>query len=430
MQYQMEKIKYAKIVQATISSSLGNILEWYDFGLFTIFSVLFAKIYFPTNDPQTAIIATFGIFSIGFICRPIGALLFGYLGDKFGRAKTLRFSILMISIPTLLIGLLPTYHQIGIAAPIFLTLIRMWQGLSIGGEYSGNLIYLAESAPDRYRATFTSFACVGANLGILLATLVGLIISHLFSSATLESWGWRLAYIVSGIFCLLMYIYRLHLPETQVFNYLKAKHELVKNPIKIAFKQDYLQILRTLGLVCMGTTFYYFCFVYIPIFLTERLGYSIDQISKIMSIYIFCMLLLVPIAGWICDQLGRRTMLLFNSALVMLSIVPSFYLLQENNLMSLVLVLGLFVTASALEQATTSIAVVENFPATARYTGLSFGYNLGNGFLGGTVPVICAWLLARTGFMLAPAIYIGCFALITFLVTYFFVPETLGKSLR
>jgi len=171
-----------------INSSIGNILEWYDFGLFTIFSALFSRLFFPVSDARSAMLATFTVFAVGFLCRPIGALIFGYLGDTVGRARTLRLSVLMISLPTLAVGFLPTYHQIGIAAPILLLLIRMWQGISIGGEYSGNLIYLAESAPTKYRATCTSFVSMGSNIGILLSALVGMLASNWLSTEVLESW--------------------------------------------------------------------------------------------------------------------------------------------------------------------------------------------------------------------------------------------------
>ena len=145
-------------VRSIASSSLGNILEWYDFGLFAIYSPIFSKIFFPESDPGIALIETLAIFSIGFFCRPLGALLFGYLGDTQGRSKTLRLSILMISLPTLLVGLLPTYQHIGMTAPILLLLIRMWQGVSLGGEYSGNVIYLAEMVPKKHRALLTALA--------------------------------------------------------------------------------------------------------------------------------------------------------------------------------------------------------------------------------------------------------------------------------
>ena len=415
-----------KIFSSIASSSLGNILEWYDFGLFTIFSSLFGRLFFPNEDPHTALIATISIFAVGFLCRPIGAIIFGYLGDRQGRAKTLRLSVLMISIPTLLIGCLPSYQEIGLLAPLLLMLTRIWQGISIGGEYSGNLIYLAESAPRDYRATVTSFASTGANLGILLAAIVGIVTANVFSDQALNAWGWRIPYLLSGILCILIYMFRLRIQETKVFEYLKEQKKLASNPIKTALENNYWQILRTLGLVCFGSTFYYFCFIYLPLFLKENLLLSVAQVSELMTSLIICMLFLVPLAGFICDTIGRRKMLVFNAALVTCIVIPGFYFLQQGGFL-LVAALIIFTAASSLEQGTTSIAVVENFPPPARYTGVSLGYNLGNGILGGTVPIICAWLLTYSA--IAPAIYIACCASITGLVAYFFVPETKGKSL-
>ena len=418
-----------KYFSSIASSSLGNILEWYDFGLFTIFSSLFSHLFFPTEDPHTALIATISIFAIGFFCRPLGALLFGYLGDRFGRAKTLRLSILMISLPTLLIAFLPSYEQIGIFAPLCLMIIRIWQGISIGGEYSGNIIYLAETAPTPYRATFTAFASMGANVGILLATLVGVISTILFSESALQTWGWRVPYFLSGLFCLLIYTFRLRIKETIVFDYLKQKMMLTQNPIKTVFKYNLPQLLRTIGLVCMGSTFYYFSFIYLPIFLTQNFQFSIHIISLMMSLLIFLMVIFTPFAGYLCDRIGRRKMLLFNAALITLSVIPGFYLLHTDDIAIIVLVLLLFTIASSLEQGTTSVSVVENFPPPARYTGLSLGYNIGNGFLGGTVPIICEWLAINAPIHLAPAFYIALCAAITGSVVFFFVPETRGEDL-
>jgi MHS family proline/betaine transporter-like MFS transporter len=419
----VERLK-AKYFSSIISSSLGNILEWYDFGLFAIFSSLFGHLFFPTENPQTALIATFSIFAVGFFCRPIGALIFGYLGDKYGRAKTLRLSILMISLPTLLLAILPTYQQAGILAPVLLTIIRIWQGISIGGEYSGNLIYLAETSPPPYRATFTSFASTGANVGILLAALVGMLCSQVFTDAALHAWGWRTPYLISGLFCLFMYKYRLRLQETLIFYYMQRKKLLAANPIKIAINNNFPQILRTIGLVCMGSTFYYFCFIYLPIYLTNNLHLSLATTSLLITIAMGTMIILVPCAGYLCDKFGRRKMLLFNAMLITAIVIPGFYLLHSTHLLFIGCVLGIFTIASSLEQGATSVAVVENFPLPARYTGLSFGYNLGNGFLGGSVPVVCGWLAAHTGMIMAPAFYIALCAVITGCVVFFFVPET------
>jgi MFS transporter, MHS family, proline/betaine transporter len=419
-----------KYLSSILSSSLGNILEWYDFGLFTIFSPLFSRIFFPNSEPNTALIATFSIFAVGFICRPIGSLLFGYFGDTIGRAKTLRFSILMISLPTLLIGCLPTFLQIGIAAPILLTLIRIWQGISLGGEYSGNIIYLAEIAPSKHRAFFTSLGSTGANIGVLLAAVVSLISSTLFPEHILNSWAWRIPYLVSGLLCIFIYIFRLQLKETKVFDYLKHEKKLADNPIKTAFTINRFAMLRTLGMVCMGSTFYYFCFIYLPIFLAKYHPTSIHRISAFIFLLIGLMIVLAPLFGGLCDKVGRRKLLLFNAAAIIVFIVPGFYLLKFNFSYLSILVFLLFTLFSSLEQGTTSVAIVENFPPTARYTGLSFAYNIGNGLLGGTVPIVSEWLMTGHFFNLAPAFYIMSFAVITFCVVYFFVPETLGKSLR
>lgn len=417
-----------KILSSIASSSLGNILEWYDFGLFTIFSTLFGRLFFPNENPHNALIAAISIFAVGFLCRPIGALIFGYLGDKHGRAKTLRLSILMISIPTLVIGCLPTYQEIGLFAPILLTLTRIWQGISIGGEYSGNLIYLAESAPRDHRAVVTSFASIGANLGVLLAAIVGIITTKVFSQDVLNTWGWRVPYLLSGIFCIFIYLFRMRLRETTVFHYLQEHKKIVRNPIKTALEKNYWQILRVLGLVCFGSTFYYFCFIFLPIFFNENLKLSMTRISELMTSLIICMIFLTPAAGLLCDRIGRRKMLLFNAALVTIIVIPGFYLLQFGSFTLLIMVLAAFTIASSLEQGTTPVAVVENFPSAARYTGLSLGYNLGNGFLGGTVPMICAALIPVS--IIAPAVYIASCAAITALVVYFFVPETKSESLK
>lgn len=416
-------------IKSIISSSIGNILEWYDFGLFAIYSTIFSQLFFPEANPRIALLETLGIFSIGFFCRPIGALIFGYLGDKRGRSKTLRLSILMISLPTLLIGLLPTYASIGVAAPILLLLIRIWQGISLGGEYSGNLIYLAESAPSKHRATITAFAGAGANLGILLASIVGGITSYCFSDTVFMAWGWRIPYIISGVFCLFIYATRLQMQETAAFEYIKSNQLIVANPIKTMLKLDMPFVLRTLGLVCMGSTFYFFCFIYIPLYLGNTLQLPLFKTTTLISISIGSMLILVPLAGMLCDRIGRRRMLLFNVTFVILVTIPGFLILHLGYTPLALVTLILFTIASSLEQGTTPVALVENYPLPARYTGLSLGYNLGNGIFGGTVPIVSEWLVYKTNFVLAPAFYITFCAMITAVVIFFFVKETRGVSL-
>lgn len=411
-----------------ITSNIGNILEWYDFGLFAVFSPLLAELFFSGEDPRLRLISTFSVFAIGYLCRPLGALLFGYLGDRYGRASTLRLSILMISLPTLLIGFLPTYAQLGILAPCLLMLIRIWQGISIGGEYGGIIIYLAETAPRNLRATLTSLASTGANAGILLATMVSTLCIYLFSDDNFKAWGWRLPYLASGLLSLFIYKTRLQLKETPVFKQLKNKHYLVDNPIKITFKKNMLPMLRIIGLSCLGSAYYYFCFAYLPAYFANTFNLSTQSVSILMTIFLLLMLPLVPLAGILCDQVNRRKILLLNAILITVTIIPGYYFLQHH-VYAIAVILSLFTILSSLEQASTSVAVVENYPAAARYTGLSLSYNISNGLFGSTVPLICSGLSLSFNLPLAPAFYLAMLGIITIFTIYFFIPDTRYSNL-
>jgi MHS family proline/betaine transporter-like MFS transporter len=217
--------------------------------------------------------------------------------------------------------------------------------------------------------------------------------------------------------------------ETQVFEYLKKENRLAKNPIGVVFKHNLPEVLRTIGLVCMGSTFYYLCFIYMPTFLLQNLKFSMTAASGLMTLCIGSMIILVPLSGFISDHINRRKMLLFNVSFIILFTLPGFYFLLQRQFFLVLFVLSAFTIMSSLEQATTSVAVVENFPTPARYTGLSLGYNIGNAIFGGTAPLVCEWLLTKTHYLYAPAIYIIACAIITGLVVFFSVKDTRGCAL-
>jgi len=410
-------------IRELLGSSIGNVLECYDFQLFAIFSPIIGKVFFPTASPNARILETLTVFAVGFLCRPIGSLLFGYRGDRKGRAGTLKLSILLIALTTLLIAFLPTWSQVGILSPILLLLLRMCQGISLGGEYSGNLIFLAETAPIRQRAFITSFACVGANLGILLALGIGTLCALCFSEQHLEAWGWRIPWLISGIISLFVCLTRLKLKETITFQQIKSEKRILKNPVITAFQKNRMHMLRTVGFVCFGAAFYYFTYIWLPTLLENQLHFSIALISSIMSCCLFATLFFLPLAGYLCDKIPRKKMLLFNSMSVALFIIPGLYFLYHGQTIALIIMLPLFIIFSCLEQAATAITVVENFPAESRYTGLSLGYNFGNGLIGGTAPFICTCLMQIFNNNLAPGFYIAGCALITFVVVWFFIPN-------
>ncbi len=361
--------------------------------------------FFPQHSVNMSTLYTLMVFSAGFICRPLGGILFGHYGDTRGRAKALRISVLIISLPTLLIGIMPSYETIGILAPILFTTLRLVQGLSIGGEYSGVMIYLAESAPANRRGFITSFAAFGANLGFLLATLLYLLL-HLFATAdTIRDWAWRLPFILAGLPGSIVIYYRFQLTETHVYQNLKAKQHLEVKPFLAAIKYAPYQLLKILGMTCMGSAFYYIFFGYMPTYLERFMGFPLKTALLIQICSLVGMLFLVPLAGLCGDYFSRKNMLIITAMGIILLVLPCFYLLQTNTILAIVFALGIAVVLSSLEQGNTLIAIVENCPENVRYSGIAFAYNLGNALFGGTAPLVVT-LLTESIDSLAPAYYL------------------------
>ncbi len=399
-----------KLNQIT-ASSLGNILEWLDFGLFIFLAPIIGEQFFPTGQANTAIIAAFGVFAAGFICRPIGGILFGHFGDSYGRAKPLRLSILIITVSTFLVGVIPTYHSIGIVAPILFTLLRLIQGIAIGGEYSGIMTYLAESAPSKKRGFITSFAATGANLGFFLATIIVLSLQDQLSIVTMKAWGWRLPFLFIGILGAIISYYRLKLLETPAYEHLKATRQVQKKPLWAALRNEPKSLIKIFGLNCMSATFYYVFFGYMPDYLQRYQHISSHQAFMMESLTLIAMLFLVPVMGVLGDQWGRKKMLLITTSGMALMALPAFYLLQLNTLNMVILVLGFATLFSSMDQGNTLTTVVENCPLDIRYSGIAFSYNLSAAIFGGLSPLIVITLIDSFS-AVAPGYYIMCTAIV------------------
>lgn len=395
-----------------LASSLGNILEWFDFGFFIFMAPILGKQFFPVHDTNSATLAAFGVFAAGFICRPLGGILFGHLGDRNGRSTTLRLSILMITIITLLIGILPTYQKAGMIATIIFTLLRMLQGLSVGGEYTGITIYLAESATASQRGFFTCFALIGVNLGFLLATLTILILNTLLSESALNAWGWRIPFIIIGLLGLLLFYTRLKLSETPVFNYLKISDQIQKQPLLTALRFSAGSLLKILGLTCISASFYYVLFGYMPNYLQKQLGMSSNKAFAIQAILLMMSLFLVPLGAILGDRFGRKNILLLVTISIILLIVPCFYLLVQKNLLMILFSLMILTLLSSFDQGNSLTMIVENCPTNVRYSGISLSYNVGNALFGGTAPMIVGLLIQHFN-PIAPAYYLMLMSTIT-----------------
>lgn len=405
-----------------LATSLGNTIEWFDFGLFIFMAPVIGAKFFPQETAALSTMDALMVFAAGFVCRPLGGIFFGHFGDTRGRAKALRLSILMITLSTLLVGLMPSYQDIGILAPVLFTLIRLMQGLSIGGEYSGVMIYLAESAPRERRGFITSFAATGANLGFLLATLSFMLLKLYFTTQEITDWAWRLPFIFAGLPGSLIIFYRFKLAETRVYSHLQSMHHIETQPFLAALKYAPLQLIKILGLTCMGSTFYYVFFGYMPTYLEHYIGFSLNNALVIQSTLLMAMLILVPISGFCGDYFSRRNMLIATSLGVMLFVLPGFYFLQTAAWIPILPALGIATVLSSMDQGNSLTAVVENCPENIRYSGIAFSYNLGMALFGGTAPLIVT-LLTDNVSLFAPAYYLCFMASITLLASLSLLPH-------
>lgn len=404
------------IKKEILIASLGNTIEWFDFGLFIFMAPIIGAKFFPQTSASNTTIEALMVFAAGFLCRPLGGIFFGYFGDTRGRAKTLRISILIITLSTFLIGVIPAYEEIGLTAPILFILLRLLQGISIGGEYSGIMIYLAESAPFNKRGFITSFAAIGANLGFLSATLTLILLNFFFSKEAISDWAWRLPFLLIGLPCSLIIYFRFKLVETPIYSRLQNKNNIESMPFITAVKFAPYQLLKILGLTCMGSSFYYVFFGYMPTYLERHIGFLLSDALSIESFMLIMMLFTVPLAGKCGDYFSRKQMLLITSIAILFLVLPCFYLLQFKSIMLALISLSTATILSSLEQGNTLSAIVENCPINVRYSGIAFSYNLGNALFGGSTPLIVTLLTDKIG-LISPAYYLIFMAGITLITT-------------
>jgi len=396
---------------------IGNLLEWYDFAIYGYFAAAIGRHFFPHQDPVAQLLSAFGVFAVGYLMRPVGGALIGHIGDRFGRRAALTFSVVAMAIPTFLIGLLPGYATIGLAAPVALTLLRMVQGVSVGGEYTSSMVFLVEQAPERRRGLMGALASCGATAGILLGSAVGAGFAATMSSAALEAWGWRIPFLLGLVVGIAGYLLRRHVPETL------PTERRQRAPIVETLRDHWWVVLGIAGLSAFFAASFYVTFVYLVSWLQTADGIAPARALEINS---FSMAVVLPItiaAGWLSDRSGRKPFLLLATILGFVAALPLWWMMHHPSAelaqlgqLGLVLIVGLFVGALPA-------AMVECAPPSVRCTTVALGYNVTLGVIGGLTPLVAAWLVERTGDELAPAFLIMATAVISFLVILR-MPET------
>src|SRR5712671_4112641 len=463
-----------KIWQIIAASSVGTMIEWYDFYIFGSLATVIAPLFYPQGNNTLALIAYLSTFAVGFVVRPFGALFFGRIGDLVGRKYAFLVTLLIMGGATAMIGFLPTYATIGLAAPIILLLIRILQGLALGGEYGGAAVYVAEHVPDERRGFYTSFIQITATLGLFVSLVVILVVQNAMSKETFSSWGWRVPFIIS-IFLVGISLYiRLRMKETPIFRQIKSAGMTSAQPLKEAFtKWENLKrvLISLFGATAGQGVVWYTGQFYALFYLQTILKVNTKTANIIIAIALLCAMPFFTVFGAISDRIGRKWLMLGACLLAVVTYIPIYKAMQSaagNNVVTVKsaknkVTGAISLTAMTIDPATNAqvpakeasnpnvpmlvflvciqliyvcmvygpIAayLVEAFPAKIRYTSLSLPYHIGNGVFGGLLPLIGLWSCAATGNIYAGLYYPMIVAALTFVVGSMLLKETRGTKI-
>lgn len=400
------------------SCMIGNALEWYDFALYGYFATTIGKLFFPQFSTFASLMATFGIFAAGFIMRPLGGIFFGHIGDKFGRKDALLWSIYLMAIPTTLIGLLPTYAQIGWFAPLLLTVIRLAQGLSMGGEFTGSMIFVVEHAKTNNRGQYGSWIIFSVLIGILLGSLVATSTCYFLSEEQLANWGWRFPFIISMVGGFIGAVMRRTVDEPEQFKEAKAQRKHHSTPVTELFKSHLGMILYVITIELSLSVGFYIVVTFINTFLASLLNFTKFASLLLTTTGMFGMGVAIILSGWLSDKIGRKAVLIPSALAFAFFSYPLFVALEGGFTSALLAQISLaFILGSFF--APIPATLVELFPLTVRYSGLSISHSLSMAIFGGTAPLIATYLIAVTENNAAPAIYLAATSLIGAIALFF-----------
>lgn len=400
--------------RSVLAGLYGNALEWYDFLLYASFAPLFARYFFPMHVPFLSLLATFGVFALGFFIRPLGGVLLGHYGDRLGRKTALIMSVSIMSLSTFGIALLPGYESSGIIAPLLFVFLRLVQGLAVGGELPGSATYLIENMPDNRRGFAGSLVLSTACLGIFAGSFVASCLSHAFTEEYLLHWGWRWAYVLGAILGAYGVYLRWHSVESPVFLTRSVVDEWPIKRVFSAHKRELFLAVICTSLLAIGN---YLLIAYVTTFLVRTEGFLLQDVLTVNFLALLLMVAGIPFMGFLSDIWGRKPVFLLGVVGLALLIFPVFHLLLTQNYWYVLwaeLLLALVLTPI---NATVPTLLAELFPTAVRATGVSLGYNLAQALFGGTMPLVALTLVEYSGNKSAPAWYVLFMAVLVFLFT-------------
>ncbi|MEU6487991.1 glycine betaine/L-proline transporter ProP [Streptomyces sp. NPDC046887] len=412
------------VKRAVKAASLGNAMEWFDFGIYSYLAVTIGRVFFPSGNDTAQLLSSFATFAVAFLVRPLGGMVFGPMGDRIGRKKVLALTMIMMAIGTFAIGLIPSYASIGWFAPALLILFRLVQGFSTGGEYGGASTFIAEYAPDKRRGFFGSFLEFGTLAGYVGAAGLVTALTAVLGDAAMEDWGWRVPFLVAGPLGLVGLYLRLRLDETPAFQKLEdasagASSEAAdtvettaKGDLGRIFRDYWPTLILCIALVGAYNVTDYMLLSYMPTYLSDELGYSATHgLLILLGVMVFLMLIINQV-GKLSDRFGRKPLLMAGMLGFLVLSAPAFLLIGDGSILAItagMLMLGLSLVCLL---GTMSAALPALFPTRVRYGSLSVGYNLSASLFGGTTPLVITALIGATGSNLMPAYYSMAAALV------------------
>ena len=409
--------------KAVSAAAIGNVLEWYDFGVYAFFATTIGNTFFPGTDRATALLSSFAVFGVGFLMRPLGGIIIGRYGDTHGRKAALTLTIMAMAFGTVMVGVLPGYASIGFAAPALLVIARLIQGFSAGGEWGGSTAFMAEWAPAGRRGYYASFQQASIALSLVLGSATGALLTSILSPDALAAWGWRLPFLFGILLALVGGYLRRNVDETPVYRAASAEPS---EPIESGFRPA----LRAFGFTIHWTVAFYILLSYMPTFTRQHAGMSAAQGLWSTMICVLVLMVLIPPFGALSDRVGRKPLLLASCAFFVVLTLPLFsVILGKPGFGMLVLIQALFGAAIALFSGAGPAAISEMFHTIGRSTWMTPAYALAVAIFGGFAPFVAIWLIRVTGTPMAPAYYVMAGSVISFLVIWR-MPETAHQDMR
>ena len=415
----MKKLSKKAVIKSILSSSIGNVLEWYEYTLYAYFATVISSLFFPVTNPYVSMMMTFATFAVGLAARPIGGIIFGYIGDKYSRKKMLTLTVLLMSIPTICIGLLPTYEQIGIMAPIILILLRILQGVALGGEFGASCVYLFESVPKEKRGFFGCMALTGVGTGLVLSSCTIFIVESLATKETIYAFAWRIPFFISVLGAIVGFYMRRTLLETEDFIFAKQNSELISNPFMEMLKNHKFTLFKLFSIFITTQISFFIVFIFGKTMMINFLNYDPHVAGKFNLFTVMSYTVATVFFGYLSDQINKRYIIILGTIGLLLASYP-FILSLKNGVASSILLFSILMgILIGMTEGTLNPLTAESFPTNIRATSVAFCWNFTSVVFGGVAPIMSMWLIENFGGVDTVAYYLMIACSITIIVTLY-----------